>query len=257
VILDAHVHFWDPAARHHDWLSGALDRPFGPADLPAAHDVIFVEADCRVDEAADEAAWVAGLGDPRVRGIVANAPLEDGPAALEPMLGLTLVCGVRRLIEPRPLTFALGAGFVAGVRRLGELGRPFDACVHRGQLRVLAALADAAPATTIVLDHLGKPDVAGGGLDPWRADLAALAARENVVCKLSGLATQADAARWEDQVVPYLAHALAVFGAERCLAGSDWPVLTTAASYERWFAVVSALAPEPVLGATAAEIYGL
>jgi L-fuconolactonase len=257
VILDAHVHFWDPAARHHDWLSGALDRPFGPEDLPATHDVIFVEADCHVAEAADEVAWVAGLGDPRVRGIVANAPLEQGPEALEPVLGLPLVRGVRRQIEPRPVAFALAGGFVAGVRRLGELGRPFDACVHRGQLRVLAALADAAPRTTIVLDHLGKPDVAHAGLDPWRADLAALAARENVVCKLSGLATQADAARWEDQVVPYLEHALAVFGPERCLAGSDWPVLTLAATYERWFAVLAAVAPEPVLGATAAEVYRL
>jgi L-fuconolactonase len=257
VILDAHVHFWDPAARHHDWLSGSLDRPFGPADLPAAHDVVFVEADCRVEEAVDEVTWVAGLGDPRVRAIVANAPLEDGPDALEPVLGLPLVRGVRRQIEPRPAEFALAAGFVAAVRRLGELGRPFDACVHRGQLRALAALADAAPRTTIVLDHLGKPDVAGGGLDPWRADLAALAAREHVVCKLSGLATQADAGAWERQVVPYLEHALAVFGPERCLAGSDWPVLTRAASYERWFAILAAVAPEPVLGATAAEVYGL
>jgi L-fuconolactonase len=257
VILDAHVHFWDPAARHHDWLSGDLDRPFGPRDLPAAHDVIFVEADCRVEEAADEVAWVAGLGDPRVRGIVANARLEDGPDALAPVLEAPLVCGVRRQIEPRPAGFALADGFVAGVRRLGELGRPFDACVHRGQLAELAALADAAPRTTIVLDHLGKPDVAGAAVDPWRADLAALAARGNVVCKLSGLATQADAARWEDQVVPYLEHALAAFGPERCLAGSDWPVLTLAASYERWFAVLAAVAPEPVLGANAAEVYRL
>jgi L-fuconolactonase len=250
VILDAHVHFWDPAARHHDWLTGALDRPFGPDDLPATHDVIFVEADCRVAEAADEAAWVAGLGDRRVRGIVANAPLEDGPDALETVRHLPLVCGIRRQLEPRPAAFALTGGFVGGVRRLGELGLPFDACVHRGQLPVLAALADAAPHTTIVLDHLGKPD----GLDPWRADLAALAARPNVVAKLSGLATQLDP--WEDQVVPYLEHALAVFGPDRCLVGSDWPVLTLAATYERWFAVVAAVAPERVLGATGREVYG-
>jgi L-fuconolactonase len=58
-------------------------------------------------------------------------------------------------------------------------------------------------------------------------------------------------------VTPYLEHALAVFGPERCLAGSDWPVLTLAASYERWFAVLAAVVPEPVLGATAAEVYRL
>ena len=166
------------------------------------------------------------------------------------MAAPALVRGVRRQIEPRPAAFALAGGFVAGVRRLGELGLPFDACVHRGQLPVLAALADAAPHTTIVLDHLGKP----AGLDPWRADLAALAARPNVVAKLSGLATQLD--RWEDRVVPYLEHALAVFGPDRCLVGSDWPVLTLATTYERWFAVVAAVAPERVLGATGREVYG-
>jgi L-fuconolactonase len=256
------VHFWDPAARHHDWLAGtpALRARFAPEDLaPARHapdGVVFVEADCRDAEALDEVAWVASLGDPRIRGIVANAPLERGANAV---VAHPLVVGVRRQIEPRPASFALE--LVAGVRRLGELGLPFDACVSHGQLPAVALLADACPETTIVLDHLGKPDVAAGRLDPWRADLAALAARANVVCKLSGLSTEADAASWEGDVRPYLRHALDVFGPDRCLAGSDWPVLTQVASYERWFDVlVEVLAPgerDAVLGGNAERVYGL
>jgi L-fuconolactonase len=221
-----------------------------------------VEADCRDEEALSEAAWVAALArdDGRIAGIVTNAPLERGPEALDAVVGRPLVAGVRRQLEPRPAAFGLGEAFTASLRRLGALGLPFDACVHRGQIPVVGLLADAAPETTIVLDHLGKPDVVARAMEPWRADLAALAARPNVVCKLSGLSTEADPARWERDVVPYLEHALAVFGPARCLAGSDWPVLTQATSYERWFDVLEAVvAPadrEAVLCANAGRIYG-
>jgi L-fuconolactonase len=129
----------------------------------------------------------------------------------------------------------------------------------------VTALARRCPDVTIVLDHLGKPDIARNLLDPWRADLSALATRPNVVCKLSGLTTEADHDAWTpEDLRPYLEHALACFGPERCLVGSDWPVATLATSYEGWFDVLLdflADLPQPereaILAGNASRVYGL
>ena len=120
---------------------------------------------------------------------------------------------------------------VGGVRVVGDVGLPFDACVREHQLRDVVELAHACPQTSIVLDHLGKPPVAAGGSALWRRGFAQLADLGNVWCKLSGLVTEADWARWtEADLAPYLAEALRRFGPARLLFGSDWPVITP----DRW-----------------------
>jgi L-fuconolactonase len=272
-ILDAHVHFWDPERLHYAWLDPlpALRRPFLPADLDHGRHqvdgVLFVQADCRADEALAEVEWVAGLAarDARIAGIVAHAPVERGDSAracLEPLAAHPLVVGVRRLLQGEPPRFPATPPVIAGVGLLAELELTFDACVTRDQLPALATLADRCPDVTIVLDHLGKPDVRGGTLDPWRHDLAALALRPNVYCKLSGLTTEADHATWRPaDLAPYLDHALDVFGAGRCLAGSDWPVATLTTSAEGWFDVLLAILKpadrHAVLTANAIQAYRL
>jgi L-fuconolactonase len=151
------------------------------------------------------------------------------------------------------------------VNELAGLGLTFDACVTHEQLTPVTALATRCPDVTFVLDHLGKPDVAGQRLDPWRADLAALAEEPNVVCKLSGLTTEADHDAWTpEDLRPYLEHALACFGPERCVVGSDWPVATLATSYEGWFEVLLDFLAEleqpereAVLAGNASRVYGL
>jgi L-fuconolactonase len=267
-VIDSHVHFWDPYTRSHEWLPERLAQPYLPADLePGRHapdEIVFVEADCADEQALDEIAWAAQLAeeDPRILGIVASAPLEHGPDVLDAVVSQPLVVGVRRLIQGRPAEIAVSDGFVAAVRRLGELNIPFDACVTCDQLPVVAQLAAACPDTTIVLDHLGKPDVANYRYDPWRADLSAVAAAPNTRCKLSGLATEADPARWQTDVVWWMQYALAVFGPGRCLAGSDWPVVTLTATYAEWFDVLHSVLEdldgserEDVLGANAGQVY--
>jgi L-fuconolactonase len=242
VIVDGHVHFWDPGRLHYDWLEGELDRPYGPAGYDGGADaLVFVQADCRPDEAMAEVEWVQSLG--AVAGIVAFAALEDAPPPAFP----PSVKGVRRLLQDEP--DALFEAVTPGVARCGELGLVFDACVREHQLPLVTRLARACPDTTIVLDHLGKPRAP----DPWRDRLSALAELPNVRCKLSGLPAEAGPG-WEAQRLrPYLEHALAVFGAERCLYGSDWPVSTEPA---RWLALVRSVAPASVL-AGARDVYGL
>jgi L-fuconolactonase len=147
---------------------------------------------------------------------------------------------------------------------LAEWGLTFDVCVTHDQLPAVEALVQACPRTAFVLDHLGKPPVASGRLDPWRENLARVAGHENVSCKLSGLATEASAGWRPADVRPYLEHALEVFGPHRCMIGSDWPVATLQTSYERWFDVVLELIAElpgddqaAVLVEAATATYGL
>jgi L-fuconolactonase len=261
-VLDAHVHFWDPDARSYDWLDGlpALRRPFLPRDYDGGA-LVFVQAGCRDDEALDEAAWVAALAreDARIRGIVAHAPLELGAAAaprLDALAAEPLVVGVRRLLQEAPELLEQPA-FAAGLELLAERALPFDLALLPPALPAAERLAARCPRVTFVLDHCGNPDLAGGAaaLDRWRADLRTLAARPNVVCKLSGLATRGGAL---EAARGCLEHAVSVFGAERCLAGSDWPLVTLATTRARWQELVADVAGEPaVLDATAQRVYRL
>jgi len=270
ALLDAHLHLWDPSERHHDWLDEAppLRRRFGPEDVdPGSYELagaIFVQADCRDEEALDEVRWVQDVARPLVRGIVAYAPVHLGADA-EPQLaalaGEPLVVGVRRLLQGGPADAIVDARLREGVQLLAEMNLTFDICVRHDQLAAVAVLVDACPRTSFVLDHLGKPPVAAGVLDPWREDVARLASFANVSCKLSGLAAEAAAGWTSADVRPYLEHALEVFGPERCMIGSDWPLLTLAGTMERWFdAVCDVLAEDDryaVLRGTAAAFYGV
>jgi L-fuconolactonase len=147
---------------------------------------------------------------------------------------------------------------------LPEWELTFDICVTHAQLPAVNQLVQSCPRTMFVLDHLGKPPVASGRLDPWRENLARVAGHENVSCKLSGLTTEAAPGWRPADVRPYIEHALEVFGAHRCMIGSDWPVATLRTSYERWFDVVLEVIAElpeddqaAVLGGAARSTYGL
>jgi L-fuconolactonase len=236
VIVDAHIHFWDPGVLDYPWLPDALREPH----VAFAGRAVVVEADA----VGDELSWLESLAP---EAIVAHAPLEDNPD-LEALAARPLVKGVRRLLQGTDLFDAV----TPGVRELARHALPFDACITQDQLPKLTTLASACDETTIVLDHLGKPRA----LDPWRARLTELGGNENVVCKLSGLTTEV-----EGDVRPYLEHALEVFGPDRCLFGSDWPVASLTTTYEQWLDVVSGLLSESergsVLATNAERVYGL
>jgi L-fuconolactonase len=273
AVFDAHLHLWDPSERHHDWLEEqpALRRRFGPEDVDAGrHELvgaIFVQADCRDEEAFAEVRWVRAVGWPLVRGIVAYAPVHLGRAvesALDALRAEPLVVGVRRLLQGRSPEAIADPQLAEGVRLVGEIGLTFDVCVTHEQLPAVATLVEACPDTMFVLDHLGKPPVADSLLDPWRDDLDRLARFPNVTCKLSGLATEAGGRWTRASTRPYLEHALGVFGPGRCMVGSDWPVVTLAGTMVEWFDAVldtlASLTPEDadaVLRGTARAVYGV
>ena len=231
----------------------ALNRSHLIADYRAAcgpvavSKMVFVQCDCDPEQAGAEADWVTAVAqeDPRLRGIVAQASLERGDAvlpALERLAAKPLVKGIRRLIQSEPdYEFCLRPDFVRGVKLLPRFGFTFDLCLTHRQLANTIRLVRQCPEVTFILDHIAKPDIKAGLLDPWRAELRELAALPNVWCKLSGLATEADPVRWTAaDLRPYIDHVMTCFGPDRVIFGGDWPVSTLATDYPRWVETVDA-----------------
>ncbi len=255
AIVDSHVHFWKPSQFHYDWLEpiASLNRPFEPNDFRQAvagvelAGVVFVQADCAPDEGLAEARWVASLDAPAtpIKGIVAYAPLEAGGAAraaLDALAQIPHVKGIRRLIQSEGSGFALQADFVTGIRLLAEYDLPFDLCVLPHQLPDVIALVERCPDVRFVLDHLGKPSIADGEIDIWRQNMSRLAKFENVSCKLSGFVSESAPVKWTPaDLRPYVEHALAAFGAERLMFGSNYPICTLAGTYKYWQETLTAL----------------
>jgi L-fuconolactonase len=245
-FIDTHVHFWDQRLMPYPWLAEvpSIAGPHTPAELRAEagpeqpEKIVFVECGAPW---LDEVHWIESLAtrEPWIGAIVAKLMVNTGPAAAASIIGLKkhpLVRGVRHLIQDQPdPDFCVRPEFIAGVRELGAAGLSFDLCCRHHQLPAVVKLVAACPGTRFILDHLGKPDIKGHHLDPWRQDLTALAALPNVDCKLSGLVTEADHGRWTlGDLQPFVDHALATFGPGRLIYGGDWPVAKLAAGYTRW-----------------------
>jgi L-fuconolactonase len=269
-VVDAHVHLWDPRQLRYTWLDGTeLDRLIDATTLRAASgtvtDFVVVQADCADTQGLAEVEWLVEQSAqlPGLRGIVAFAPLERGAEVrdhLGALRAIPSVVGVRRLIQDERPGFAVAERFLNGVAALADFELTFDVCVRSSQLDEVIELVRRTPDVQFVLDHVGKPRI---GADPsrWQLQIAELAARRNIVCKLSGLMTEiVSGPTGVEAVEPFLAHALAEFGPDRCLFGSDWPVMTLAAAYSDWLDLVVSLVPgederRAVMAGTAERVY--
>ena len=265
-IVDTHLHIWDLGLLRYPWLAGVplLNRNHLVEDyrracgaVPVAK-MVFVQCECDPSFSQQETEWVTEVArvDPRIRGIVAWAPLEKGDAAEPDLTRLAanpLVKGIRRIIQFEPdIGFCLRPDFVRGVQRLPRRGLSFDLCINHRQLAHTITLVRQCPNVRFVLDHIGKPDIKAGLLDPWRAELRELARMENVWCKLSGLVTEADFGKWTlADLQPYIDHVVDCFGLDRVMFGGDWPVSTQATDYPRWVATLD----EALRGCSPDDLY--
>ena len=256
-IIDAHVHLWNPARFRMLWLEEvpAIMRPYEldqylaqTAGLPI-EGIIYIEVDVPPEDALREAQWIVDCAqhDARIQGIVAAAAIEERERLrpyLESLVALDpRIKGVRRNLQGETAPgFCLQPAFVEGVRMLPEYDLSFDLCLTHIQLPDVIRLVRLCPETRFILDHLGKPDIRDHMLDPWRDHIRELASCPNVMCKLSGMVTEADHQQWvPEDLAPYIAHILDTFGEDRVLFGSDWPVMLLATSYPRWVQVLDDL----------------
>ena len=274
TVIDAHVHLWDLAVRPQPWADPfpALHRSFllpDLADVLAAHGVdsaIVVQAGDSYDETLDLLASAAASDV--LAGVVGWVDLASADASaqrdeLRAALGGDKLVGVRHQLQLEPDAGWLSRPAVrSGLAMLAD-DLCFDVVVSPAQLPLVVETARALPDVRFVLDHAGKPGIAGGDLASWRAAIAALAELPNVAAKLSGLVTEADWTSWtQADLEPVIAHVLDAFGPSRVMAGSDWPVCLLAADYS---AVQGTLAPAlaalteaeraDVLGGTARRWY--
>jgi predicted TIM-barrel fold metal-dependent hydrolase len=278
-LVDAHVHVWDRARHAQEWIDpvamAAIDRDFDLQALRADVDsaplprVVLVHTVPEESETRD--LLQTALTDPLVAGVVGwvdltGVAVADRLAALLAADGGSWLVGVRHLLQDEPDPAWLDRPDVRrGAQMIADAGLTLDLVIHHHQLPAVARLAHAVPGLRLVLDHLGKPAVAAGELEPWRTDLFALAAESNTAVKLSGLVTEAHWSSWStEQIAPYSQAALAAFGPFRVMFGSDWPVARLATTYPGWLATARALTADldadertAVFGATATKVYRL
>jgi L-fuconolactonase len=278
--VDAHHHLWDPARRDYPWMDDSLApirRRFGPADLDAAaapHQIdqtVLVQTVSSTEETEEFLAVAATSA--RIAGVVGwvelAAPDVAGElAALRAAPGGGTLVGIRHQVhdEPDP-RWLLREEVLRGLAAVADAGLSFDLLVRERELPAARAAVERLPQLEFVLDHLAKPRIREGATAPWAGELATLARLPNVTCKVSGLVTEADWAGWTTaQLVPYVRHAAEVFGPERLLFGSDWPVCLLAAGYGEVVAAAEAalegagLAPserEAVFAGNARRVYRL
>lgn len=255
-IVDAHHHLWDTRRFRYPLFDRipALDRPFPVDDFDQVAAAVGVDASVCVEAAsagADgmaELRWLRDQADrsSRVKAIVAWAPVEQPelPDYLARIAGMDdpRIVGVRRSFEFDPDDFPSRPQVVAGVRRLAGWGLSFDLVLFHRSLKAAIELVTRCPEVSFILDHLGKPPIRERRLEPWSTQIAEIAAQPNVVCKVSGMTTEAEHASWTvDDLAPYFERAVECFGWDRLLFGSDWPVCNLTSGYESWLRVIDQL----------------
>ncbi len=247
--IDAHHHVWDLTLRPHSWLDApemaTVRRTFALDDLApeaaAAGVTRTVLVQVLPDPTETREFLALAAGSDLVAGVVGWADLTRGPrlaeelAALRAGPGGDLLVGIRHLVQGEDDPDWLRRPDVrAGLAAVADAGLVYDLLVLPHQLPAAIDTARSLPGLVLVLDHLAKPPIATGRLDPWRALVTELAAEPNVHCKLSGMVTEADRLRWTpDDLRPYADTVLDAFGPDRTMFGSDWPVCLLAGTYEQ------------------------
>jgi L-fuconolactonase len=250
-IVDAHIHLWDLTRYPVPWIAGnpVLNQSYVLQDFKnqsaglGVGTIVYVQAAWASEYSLLEADYVTNLAahDSLVQGMVAYAPLEYGEQVRSYLDALmihgTFIKGVRRGLPSPSDTSVDMERFIRGIQILPEYGLSFD-ILGKGtpHLDMAIKIAQSAPNTRLILDHLLKPFIKEHQFEPWHTQMAQLASFPNVYAKISGLATEADLTSWTaDDLKPYVDAAISLFGDDRVVFGGDWPpILTANSTYARW-----------------------
>ena len=261
--LDAHQHFWSYDAAQYPWIppGSPLHRSWLPDDLAVLQKPLGLDGSIAVQarQVIEESDWLLGLADQHetVKGVVGWVDLRADrvEADLERLAQHPKFVGVRHVVQEEPDDdFMLGQDFQRGISKLAAYGLTYDILIYPKQLAAAIRLTENFPAQPFVLDHIAKPLIKAGALEPWATQLRRLAHLPNVHCKVSGMLTEADHRAWTpEQFRPYLDVVFEAFCPSRLMYGSDWPVCLFAGSYEQSFRLVD----DYTQGFTEAERAGL
>lgn len=273
-IVDCHQHLWDLTRFRLPWITAGspLARNFVTEDYLAAAEglnvvqAVYMEVDVAAEQKKAEADYLVELcqgGKTPTRAAVIGGDLTSDRFAdyITPYKGNRYIKGVRQVLHSgsRKGGACLTPQFVANVQLLGKLGMSFDLCMRPKELSDGARLVEKCPDTRFIVDHCGNADVKAWlparrrGAEPdhdvesWKRDMAALAARPNVICKISGIVARVPKEWSAEDLAPIVNHCLDAFGPERVIFGSDWPVCLMGATYRQWVtALTQIIASRPL-----------
>jgi L-fuconolactonase len=273
--LDAHQHFWKYSPAEYQWIGddmAVLQRDYLPADLKPVLTANGFEGSIAVQSQHSvlETLWLLELAEQQefIKGVVGWVDLRSPTVGeeLRRLTGKKSLVGVRHIVQAEPDDeFLLRSEFRRGIAQLAELGLVYDLLLYPRHLPAAKKLVREFPEQRFVLDHISKPGIADGVIDPWERDISELAKAPNVSCKLSGMVTEA---RWQKWVAadfqPYLDVAFRAFGSDRLMIGSDWPVCTVSGDYGATMGIVidyvkqlTQAEADGILGGNCARVYGI
>lgn len=275
MIIDAHHHLWKFNEEDYGWMDDSmaiLRRDYLPADLGGLLQGAGVEGTVVVQarQTAEETGWLLGMAGRYnfIKGVVGWVDLRSQglDEQLDEFTGNSRLVGVRHVIQDEPdEDFMLGKAFLQGIEKLAQHNLSYDLLIFPKHLKNTVELVRMFPEQRFVLDHMAKPFIRDGIMDPWRQDMEALAALPNVWCKISGMVNEADLKNWKyEDFVPYLDVVAEAFGTDRLMLGSDWPVCCLAGEYHeilaiprRYFEDMDPAQQEKIFRSNAIECYNL
>jgi L-fucono-1,5-lactonase len=243
-MIDSHQHFWQVGRFDYPWMTsdlGVLYRDYLPHDLAPIIEARGVTRTVLVQasNSVAESHWLLKLADENsfIAGVVGWVDLMSSiiDAQLDELSAHSKFKGVRHLVESEPNDdWLIQPAVLSGLRQLSRYRLSYDLLVHTRHLKYVPQVVEAVPELSFVIDHVAKPPIAKNEIKEWSQALKPLASYPNVHCKLSGLVTEANWTSWQtDDLRPYVEYALELFGADRLMFGSDYPVCLLAASYDR------------------------
>lgn len=270
--IDAHHHFWKYDPVEFDWIDESMSvirRSFLADDLKSEIDQTGIDGAISVQarQSLEETDFLLKMAADNdwIKGVVGWLPLAESgiDEILDRYASETKLKALRHVVQGLPAGFFDADDFNRGVRHLTDRGLVYDILVFENQLEETIRFVDRHPNQLFVLDHIAKPRIKDNQFQPWQDNIRALAKRENVTCKLSGMVTEADFSNWtEAQMLPYLETSLEAFGPERLMFGSDWPVCLVATRYQQWVDLIqrfidplSAQEQASIMGGTAIASY--
>ena len=249
--IDTHQHLLYPDRFSYDWTAGfpaLAQRQFRVEEYHAAavqgeiSESLFMEVDAAPGETLGEAAFFCSLAENpanRIAGVIAACrPENDGFEAHLEATAHPRLCGFRRVLHTQPDDLSTRPIFRENVARIGRAGLTFDLCALPRQASAVAALVDACPGTRFILDHCGNPPIADGAdsasFEGWKKGLVELSRRPNLACKISGIIASGTVPVTAGALRPAVEHAVACFGWDRLVWGSDWPVCNLTHDLSTW-----------------------